>query len=317
MGRLGLWSYNVKTRELLWSSGVHKLLGTNPATDQPSMETFLRNVHPADRQRTFNNHELLKQGVVVDQKFRVIDAHGSLRWLTNRAEVLYDRGGSLFQITGLILDITDQESLLELFRRKDRQLDTLAESFQFSTWSADRTGALTAVPQWRSLGVSSSTQLLGWEWLKLMPACHREQARDTWQQAIAKREYFASSIRIAFSPETEPIRMLTYATPIFDDEGQVLEWAGLIARHCRAPDKLPSAHEIQAPHMRAARALLDWSIEHLSAKSGVSVSSIRRLESSETSAIRFRTLEVIKTTLEQGGVSFSGRGGRVSISLRA
>jgi transcriptional regulator with XRE-family HTH domain len=65
---------------------------------------------------------------------------------------------------------------------------------------------------------------------------------------------------------------------------------------------------ITSGQVRAAKAMLRWSGEDLARASGVSLSSIRRVESSEgvPEAQNMRTLAAIKTALEQAGVEFIG-----------
>lgn len=317
MGQLGIWSYNVATQESFWSPGIHRMLGTDPATDKPSLETILLNTHPDDSKKLVDAYELSKQGVVPEQKFRVIHPNGSLRWLSSRAEILYAKDGSPLQIVGLVVDITDQQTLLELFRRKERRLTALAEGFHFSTWSADKNGALIGVQQWRSLGIRSSSQLMGWDWLQFIPENEREQVKADWQRAVAEGKCFMSRLKLVFSPAEEAVRVLLYAAPIHAADGKVMEWAGLIAKLGNMSESAPSLHQIKAPHFRGARALLNWSIDDLSMRSGVSVSSVRRLEGGDAASIRKPTLEAIKAALEKGGVVFRGRKSKISISLRA
>jgi hypothetical protein len=317
MGRLGLWSHNETSQEILWSPGMHKLLGTDPALDQPSFDAFLRNVHPDDQEKLHNAYELSKQGVFPEQKFRVIHPTGQLRWLSCRAEVLYAKDGSHLQSTGLIVDVTDQQAMLELFRRKERRLDALAEGFNFSMWSADKTGALIAFPQWKSFGVSSPAKLLDWAWLDRVPESEREQSRAIWQQAVVDGKHFVSRVKLTFCSSEKPVKMLIYAAPVRNSEGAIIEWAGLIARPADVVRAPPDVHEIKAPHIRAARALLNWSIEDLSNRSKASVSSVRRVESCDTSSIRRHTLEAIRAALEEGGVIFGNRYGTISVALRS
>lgn len=67
--------------------------------------------------------------------------------------------------------------------------------------------------------------------------------------------------------------------------------------------------------IRAARALLKWSGETLSEKSGVSYPALQRAErSNEMPNMQVRNLAAIKAALEAGGVefldgSYSGSGG--------
>ncbi len=65
---------------------------------------------------------------------------------------------------------------------------------------------------------------------------------------------------------------------------------------------------ITSDQVRAGKALLRWSGEDLAKKSGVSLSSIRRVESAESipEGQNLKTLLAIKSALEIGGVEFIG-----------
>ncbi len=69
--------------------------------------------------------------------------------------------------------------------------------------------------------------------------------------------------------------------------------------------------------VRAARALLDWSREELSDVCGVPPRTLHRLERGEGDPQR-RTVEAIRTALEQAGVVFiEENGGGPGVRLRA
>jgi len=65
---------------------------------------------------------------------------------------------------------------------------------------------------------------------------------------------------------------------------------------------------ISSDQIRAAKAILRWSGEDLAKRAGISLSTIRRVESSvgvpETQ--NMKTLVSIKRALEEGGVEFIG-----------
>jgi len=65
---------------------------------------------------------------------------------------------------------------------------------------------------------------------------------------------------------------------------------------------------ITSDQVRAGKALLRWSGEDLARKSGVSLSSIRRVESAQCipEDQNLKTLLAIKSALELGGVEFIG-----------
>jgi PAS domain-containing protein len=317
MGQMGICSYNLRTGESFWSPGIHRMIGTNPAIDRPSFETFLRKVHPDDSESVSESLELLRQGFAPEQTFRIIHANGSLRWLTRRCEILYGGDGAPLQISGLLMDTTKQESLRELFRRNERRLGALAEGFKFSIWSADKNGALTSLPQWKSLGFESYSQVMGWNWLQIVPASERALTKTEWEMAFARGKRFTAHIRLALGTTEDPIKVAVYSEPVFTSNGTILEWVGLIVRPTEPSNGASYIQEIKPMHIRAGRALLEWSIEDLSRASGVSVSSIRRVEGYETSSVRGQTLEFIKTALENGGVTFHCSENNISVGLRA
>ena len=65
---------------------------------------------------------------------------------------------------------------------------------------------------------------------------------------------------------------------------------------------------ITSDQVRAAKAFLRWSGEDLAQKSGVSLSSIRRVESAEgiPEGQNLKTLLSMKVALEAGGIEFVG-----------
>ena len=64
---------------------------------------------------------------------------------------------------------------------------------------------------------------------------------------------------------------------------------------------------ITSSQIRAARGILNWSRKDLAEHSGVSFSSMMRLESFEgVPASNFKTLESIKQAFEKAGVEFIG-----------
>jgi DNA-binding Xre family transcriptional regulator len=64
---------------------------------------------------------------------------------------------------------------------------------------------------------------------------------------------------------------------------------------------------ITTPQIRAARALLRWSANDLSDKSGVGISTIKRLEVMDgVPAINISTMVAIQSALESAGVEFVG-----------
>ena len=64
---------------------------------------------------------------------------------------------------------------------------------------------------------------------------------------------------------------------------------------------------ITSAQIRAARALLDWSRQTLSEKSGVGISALMRLESADgIPGGNIKTFEAVQNALEKAGIQFIG-----------
>lgn len=62
---------------------------------------------------------------------------------------------------------------------------------------------------------------------------------------------------------------------------------------------------LTAAQMRAARALLRWSAEELSKKSGLSLPTVQRMERSEGIPTSYaRNLDAVQRALEEAGIQF-------------
>lgn len=64
---------------------------------------------------------------------------------------------------------------------------------------------------------------------------------------------------------------------------------------------------VTSAQIRAARALLDWSRQILSEKSGVGISALMRLESAEgIPSGNIKTFEAVQNAFEKAGIQFIG-----------
>lgn len=64
---------------------------------------------------------------------------------------------------------------------------------------------------------------------------------------------------------------------------------------------------ITSAQIRGARALLDWSRQVLSERSGIGISALMRLEASDgIPSGNIKTFEAVQKTFEQAGIEFIG-----------
>ena len=113
VAHLGNWEWDIETRTSTWSAELYRLLDLDPAKVAPTIEAFVAQVHPEDRDAVL---ESLRDAVANDvphaMDYRVVSSNGDVRWLHGRCTVT-DRSesGAPVTVAGTAQDITDRKSV--------------------------------------------------------------------------------------------------------------------------------------------------------------------------------------------------------------
>jgi diguanylate cyclase (GGDEF)-like protein/PAS domain S-box-containing protein len=108
--QLGDWELDLKTSTTRRSLQHDKCFGYSTLLSEWTYATFLRHVHPEDRQRVDKTfQEAMVAGTFYDVEFRVIWPDGSLHWLLSRGRFTHDDDGQPIAVSGIQVDITDRK----------------------------------------------------------------------------------------------------------------------------------------------------------------------------------------------------------------
>lgn len=173
-------------------------------------------------------------------------------------------------------------------------------------------------PQPRSdLSGRTQAKVLGRDCLAAVHPDERDRVHSLWMQSLANGSPYAIDLRVRCTDGAYRW-FLARGAPLRNRDGSIREWIGLLIRtkgyeghsaDCRATI-------VDAAHIRAARALLNWTMEYLALKAEVSVSTVRRMESGIGPSVKNSCAQAVRKALENGGISFSaGTSGEILISL--
>lgn len=113
---LGLFSHNLVTNKLTWSSRMYDFHGV--AEDQgPSIDLLLECLHPEDRPKL---SQLIGKGEEKETYYRVLKKDGSLLYVHCRWDILKSENGDP-TLVGSCSDVTDLKSLLDGFERRRQE----------------------------------------------------------------------------------------------------------------------------------------------------------------------------------------------------
>ncbi|MDH4184241.1 MAG: PAS domain S-box protein, partial [Nitrospinota bacterium] len=119
----GGWEWDLQTDQMAWSGRFFEIIGHSPKSLAPSLNSFLRIVHPADRSRvkTAMDRALDKKGQIRVQ-FRVVASDSLEKNVRMRGEILCGPEGANERLVGLIQEMTEQMTASETRRQSEQRL---------------------------------------------------------------------------------------------------------------------------------------------------------------------------------------------------
>ncbi len=120
VARLGYWSHNFISNETEWSDELFKIFGLDPKQAVPSIETFLKQVHPNDREKVIKIINSKSADPLIKYRHRILRKDGSISHIQAIERVFY-KDGKPIKSLGTFLDITDlveKENQLQQMKNK-------------------------------------------------------------------------------------------------------------------------------------------------------------------------------------------------------
>lgn len=109
LGIISSWEMDVKNNILLWTEENHIIFGI-PIYSELSYEIFLKQVHPDDRSYVDQKWKSALNGnEIYDIKYRII-VNNNIKWLRQKADLIFDSKGDCTRAIGFTQDITEQKN---------------------------------------------------------------------------------------------------------------------------------------------------------------------------------------------------------------
>lgn len=326
----GSWTADLRSGVHRWSWGIYRMLGVAPDGLTPSFRTFYSFVHPDDRITEESWLQRAHDGVPVERTFRIVRRNGAIRWLRGRTEIVLWNQDRPVVLAGAVVDVTEAHEGQRAREANDLRREALALGLNAMFWTACPDGKAPGSLPWEALTGQSPDQAANFGWLDMIHPDDRERVREAWLTAIERRAVMDLTYRLRLAGGGY-VWQHARTAPVIDREGRLREWTGVgmpvdpddVRTRGEGGAGLPVLVSRPPPAplcgalIRAARALVGWSLADLAAASGVSVSTLRRIEETdETHPRRTAALKALQRTLEQAGVVFARSiDGRAHLSL--
>jgi PAS domain S-box-containing protein len=127
-GQIGIWSWNVATKAVTWSSNLESIYGLEPGTFDGTYSFFERDIHEEDRGKVRDAiNGALRTGEPYWVRYRVAPRPDRQElWIEAVGKVIM-RDGKPAQMIGLCQDVTERVRLQDELRSRAKQEEALAQ----------------------------------------------------------------------------------------------------------------------------------------------------------------------------------------------
>ncbi|MDH5784199.1 MAG: PAS domain S-box protein [Chromatiales bacterium] len=107
---IGTWDWNIQSGDLFWSERIAPLFGYGVGELETTYENFINAVHPEDRELvTSAVGACVESGAEYNIEHRVVWPDGTVRWLSEKGDVVRDAQGQPLHMLGVVTDIHERK----------------------------------------------------------------------------------------------------------------------------------------------------------------------------------------------------------------
>jgi len=136
LAKIGNWNLDLVNNALMWSNEIYHIFEIDAQQFDASYEAFLSAIHPEDREMVNQAYtDSLEDKQSYDIEHRLLMPDGSLKWVHEHCETIYDDNGAPIRSIGTVQDITERkkeeayrENLLSELKAKNKELEQFAYS---------------------------------------------------------------------------------------------------------------------------------------------------------------------------------------------
>jgi PAS domain S-box-containing protein len=129
LAHIGHWELDLKTNSLKCSDEIYRIVGLKPKKFDASYEAFMDFVHPDDKAYVTTAHEeSLAKKIQCDIECRVLLKDGTIKYVNERFQTIYDDYGMPACLMGTVQDITERKRSETVLRESEKKYRSVVEN---------------------------------------------------------------------------------------------------------------------------------------------------------------------------------------------
>ncbi len=138
LGRIGHWQLDMRLNNLTWSDELHDLFGLRPGEFDGQHDTFMRMVHPDDREHYEERRaQAHRDGSQLEIEYRITTPDGEVRWMHQRGQAVVNEAGRTVSRSGVVQDITSRKQSELALAHSTTLLRRTGEMARIGGWEVD------------------------------------------------------------------------------------------------------------------------------------------------------------------------------------
>ncbi len=197
-GKIGVWNWDVEKNILNWNDEQKEMYGIENLEELNNLEQFQSFVIPEDWERIILN--IQGENIKLNQEydFRIKRKNdGEIRWIKSKSKVLLDEIGKIKFISGVNIDITEQEKARNKIEESKTYYHTLTDNTPVMIWMTRSDGYCTYLnKQWYNYTAQTKETGLGYGWLSAVHPDDLIYAEINFNNATQEQTSFTFDYRL-------------------------------------------------------------------------------------------------------------------------
>ncbi|MBS2009086.1 MAG: PAS domain S-box protein, partial [Cyanobacteria bacterium SZAS TMP-1] len=168
----------------------------------------------------------LDNGTPFEMEFPLRRADGIFRWFLTRVTPIKDEEGKVLRWVGVNVDIEDQRNAQLVLKRRQEEMELVAEAIPQLVWTARPDGhADYHNSRWLEYTGLSAADCAGEGWALAVHADDLPELMRVWKSALDSKTPFENILRLK-DARGDYRWFKNRAVPVFDNDGTMTRWVG-------------------------------------------------------------------------------------------
>ena len=117
LAQLGAWEVTLHDNVVVWSPEIYRILGRDPATYRPDLQSVLNAVHPDHHETVGSTWTMVKRGLPTPHEVRIIRPSGEVRWVRFASMLVGED-----RVVGFLQDVTERKRAEQVLRDQGHEI---------------------------------------------------------------------------------------------------------------------------------------------------------------------------------------------------